>query len=171
MFVGLGRVGLGITGLDQVKESRTTEVEQILDLGFGKCKLQVQVPQKGTIQDPIDLVGKNVVTSFVQLTRAYFEQLEMETGREGAKGSTNIQFVGGSVEAACALGVADGIVDLVGQLNIYIYIYMSLCSCFGSGMNAWWSVSAVEKRGGEREGITCKVLTTHFLLLSRARIR
>ena len=116
MFVGLGRVDLGITGHDQVKESRTTEVEQILDLGFGKCKLQVQVPQKGAISDPSDLVGKNVVTSFVQLTREYFEKLEVDTGREEAKGSTKIQYVGGSVEAACALGVADGIVDLVGQL-------------------------------------------------------
>ena len=123
VFVGLGRVDLGITGIDQVKESRTTEVEQILDLGFGKCKLQVQAPQKGTIQDPSDLIGKNVVTSFVYLTRAYFEKLEMDTGREEAKGSTNIQYVGGSVEAACALGVADGIVDLVGQL----YIFTCLC--------------------------------------------
>lgn len=114
--MGLGRVDLGITGHDQVKESRTTEVEQILDLGFGKCKLQVQVPQKGAISDPSDLVGKNVVTSFVQLTREYFEKLEVDTGREEAKGSTKIQYVGGSVEAACALGVADGIVDLVGQL-------------------------------------------------------
>jgi len=113
VFVGLGRVDLGITGHDQVKESRTTGVEQILDLDFGKCKLQVQVPQDGAINDPRDLVGKNIVTSFVQLTREYFEKLEVDTGREEAKGSTKIQYVGGSVEAACALGVADGIIDLV----------------------------------------------------------
>jgi len=113
VFVGEGRVDLGITGHDQVKESRMTEVEQILDLGFGKCKLQVQVPQKGSIVDPRDLVGKNVVTSFVGLTREYFEKLELEAGGEEKKGSTKIKYVGGSVEAACALGVADGIVDLV----------------------------------------------------------
>lgn len=115
MFVGEGRVDLGITGLDQVRESRTTEVEQILDLGFGKCKLQVQVPEKGTIHDPKDLVGKNIVTSFVELTREYFENLELEKGGEACKGTTKIKYVGGSVEAACALGVADGIVDLVGE--------------------------------------------------------
>lgn len=113
VFVGEGRVGLGITGHDQVRESRTTEVEQILDLGFGKCKLQVQVPEKGNIQDPKDLVGRNVVTSFVSLTREYFEKLEVEMGGEERRGATKIKYVGGSVEAACALGVADGIVDLV----------------------------------------------------------
>ena len=32
-----------------------------------------------------------------------------------AKLKTRIKYVGGSVEAACALGVADGIVDLVGE--------------------------------------------------------
>ncbi|KAF8436107.1 ATP phosphoribosyltransferase-domain-containing protein [Terfezia claveryi] len=104
VFVGEGRVDLRITGHDQVRESCTTEVEQILDLGFGKCKLQVQVPEMGDIQDPKDLVGQNIVTSFVSLTREYFEKLEV---------ATKIKYVGGSVEAACALGVADGIVDLV----------------------------------------------------------
>jgi len=111
-FVGEGRVDLGITGHDQVKESRTTEVEQILDLGFGKCSLQVQVPEKGEYTEPIQLVGKNIVTSFTELATEYFGALERQVG-EHAIGTTKIKYVGGSVEAACALGVADGIVDLV----------------------------------------------------------
>lgn len=105
-------------------------LEEILDLGFGKCKLQVQVPENGNIERPEQLVGRNVVTSFVGLTEQYFRQLEREedakrgvsadgemrwTGEE-AKLRTRIKFVGGSVEAACALGVADGVVDLVGEL-------------------------------------------------------
>jgi ATP phosphoribosyltransferase len=117
-FVGEGRVALGITGHDQVRESETTEVEQILDLGFGKCKLQVQVPEKGEFSDPSMLVGKNIVTSFTQLTKKFFTKLEEEAEAKGQKnvvGSTKIKYVGGSVEAACALGVADGIVDLVGE--------------------------------------------------------
>ena len=105
-------------------------LEEILDLGFGKCKLQVQVPEHGDIDRPEQLVGKNVVTSFVGLTEQYFRQLEREedakrgvsadgemrwTGEEAIL-KTKIKFVGGSVEAACALGVADGVVDLVGEL-------------------------------------------------------
>ncbi|KAI9739578.1 MAG: ATP phosphoribosyltransferase (ATP-PRTase) (ATP-PRT) [Cirrosporium novae-zelandiae] len=115
-FVGEGRVDLGITGRDVIAEHETlspstptTGVEEILDLGFGKCKLQVQVPEKGDCKTAGELVGRNIVTSFTGLTEKYF------TGLEGAqdKSKTRIKYVGGSVEAACALGVADGIVDLV----------------------------------------------------------
>ncbi len=91
----------------------------MLDLGFGSCALKVQVPEKGQISDSRDLVGKNVVTSFVGLTEKYFARLEGQeiSNREVPVRSvlkTKIKYVGGSVEAACALGVADGIVDLVG---------------------------------------------------------
>ncbi|KAL9100809.1 MAG: hypothetical protein Q9163_003857 [Psora crenata] len=156
-FVGEGRVDLGITGGDQVAEhdailamNRSTGdemaenegVEQILDLGFGNCKLQVQVPEKGEVSLVEGLVGTNIVTSFVGLTQQYFQKIEEKQGRGGEeqkkeKGGamvngdsvaepiamgmakhklrTRIKYVGGSVEAACALGVADGIVDLVGM--------------------------------------------------------
>lgn len=130
-FVGEGRVDLGITGQDQVAEhdassppTESSGVEEILNLEFGGCKLQVQVPEKGGIERPEQLVGKNIVTSFTHLTEVYFRKLEQEAqgsnghsnGESGqGKLRTNIKFVGGSVEAACALGVADGIVDLVGK--------------------------------------------------------
>ncbi|KAF1982376.1 ATP phosphoribosyltransferas-like protein [Aulographum hederae CBS 113979] len=127
-FVGEGRVDLGITGRDQVAEHEvvvppTAEsgVDEVLDLDFGRCNLQVQVPEKGTITKPEELIGKNVVTSFTNLAESYFRKLEAEQegGEAVANGSgkpklkTNIKYIGGSVEAACALGVADGIVDLV----------------------------------------------------------
>ncbi|KAF1845825.1 ATP phosphoribosyltransferase [Cucurbitaria berberidis CBS 394.84] len=126
-FVGEGRVDLGITGRDQVAEhecvvppSATTGVEEVLDLEFGKCALQVQVPAKGDLATPEDLIGKNVVTSFTNLAEQYFRRLEAEQAGTPAgevngdtKLKTVIKYVGGSVEAACALGVADGIVDLV----------------------------------------------------------
>lgn len=96
----------------------------MLDLGFGRCKLQVQVPEKGTITDARQLIGKNVVTSFTGLAEKFFAQLEAEAEEDAGdktkdtssrrKLKTKIKYVGGSVEAACALGVADGIVDLVG---------------------------------------------------------
>ena len=140
-FVGEGRVDLGITGQDQVDEhdagvkalarqtassGTSTPVEDpalkgcesVLDLGFGACKLQVQVPVKGEYKEPKDLIGKNIGTSFVHLAAEYFKRMEDE--QDAAKGAapskklrTNIIELSGSVEAACALGVADGIVDLV----------------------------------------------------------
>ena len=131
-FIGEGRVDLGITGRDQVAEheastphTETTGVLEIMDLGFGTCKLQVQVPEKGDIDRPEQLIGRNIVTSFTQLAEQYFRNLESQqkstgqaNGTSGTKLRTHIKFVGGSVEAACALGVADGIVDLVGTLRL-----------------------------------------------------
>ena len=128
-FVGEGRVDLGITGRDQVAEhdvvqppTETTGVEEIMDLEFGRCKLQIQVPEKGSIENPEQLVGRNVVTSFTNLSKKYFTHLEAAAdGEKEVNGiskkplRTNIKYVGGSVEAACALGIADGIVDLVGK--------------------------------------------------------
>jgi len=128
-FVGEGRVALGITGRDQVAEYETNSpptpdsgVEEVLDLGFGKCSLKVQVPVNGPYKEPKDLIGKKIVTSFMGLTERYFAELE---GMEIPNGSshedvqlrkklkTKLRYVGGSVEATCTLGVADGIIDLV----------------------------------------------------------
>jgi ATP phosphoribosyltransferase len=128
-FVGEGRVDIGITGRDQVAEHEavvpptdTTGVDEVLDLEFGRCKLQVQVPEKGAMTRPEELIGKNVVTSFTNLSERYFKELEAKftentlvNGNAKAGLRTHVKYVGGSVEAACALGVADGIVDLVGQ--------------------------------------------------------
>jgi ATP phosphoribosyltransferase len=117
-FVGEGKVSLGITGRDQVLEheaavppTATTGVDEVLDLGYGRCRLQVQVPAKGPLKEAKELLGRTVVTSFTNLAAQYFQQLSEENKEAG---KTTIKYVGGSVEAACALGVADGIVDLVG---------------------------------------------------------
>ncbi|KAK7680073.1 ATP phosphoribosyltransferase (ATP-PRTase) (ATP-PRT) [Cerrena zonata] len=92
IFVGDGNCDLGITGLDQIKEADMFDsIEDLLDLNFGKCKLQIQVPAAGDIKKP--------------------EQLIAAQNKSSEK--TSIRYVGGSVEASCALGVADAIVDLV----------------------------------------------------------
>ncbi|KAI4244575.1 MAG: hypothetical protein L6R42_010428, partial [Xanthoria sp. 1 TBL-2021] len=98
-----------------------TGAEEVLDLGFGYCQLQVQVPKNGPYKEPKDLIGRNISTSFAGLSKKYFEALEAQQygGATNGNGTTSkqlrtkIKYLGGSVEAACALGVADGIVDLV----------------------------------------------------------
>ncbi|CAD6502306.1 BgTH12-02541 [Blumeria graminis f. sp. triticale] len=140
-FVGEGRVSLGITGQDTVAEHASSLLkqrkirqeslnvsqsdyddgfgcEEIMDLGFGTCKLQVQVPEKGEYVKSSDLIGKNIGTSFVHLAEDYFLKLESEATEKDEKDpksslKTKIIELSGSVEAACALGVADGIIDLV----------------------------------------------------------
>lgn len=78
-----------------------------MPLGFGKCKLQVQVPVTGPIQSVEELSGKRIATSFEVLAQELFQQVDAKSG-DGSK-KTSVEYVGGSVEAACALGMADGI--------------------------------------------------------------
>lgn len=109
VFVGEGNCDLGITGLDQIMEADMFDsINDLLDLNFGSCKLQIQVPAEGGITDPKQLIGKKIVSSFTKLATDYFQNLEKSTEM-----TTHIRYVGGSVEASCALGVADAIVDLV----------------------------------------------------------
>jgi ATP phosphoribosyltransferase len=111
-FVAEGNVSLGITGKDMVAESGVADLlVELQPLGFGKCKLQVQVPTWSSIKTVEDLVGKKVVTSFENVAGQYFAKLDKE---RQSQNPTTIEYIGGSVEAACALGLADGIVDLVG---------------------------------------------------------
>lgn len=164
-FVGEGRVDLGITGRDQVAEheaivppTATTGVEELMDLEFGRCKLQVQVPENGSIQTPEQLVGKNIVTSFTNLSEQYFRDLEQKAAPGAANGEsgpaklrTSIKFVGGSVEAACALGVADGIVDLVGKSK---HLLRNV-GMYSDGFCRVWRDDARSRPQGNRHG--CRV--------------
>jgi ATP phosphoribosyltransferase len=106
-YVGEGNVDIGITGIDVVEESNV-EVERVMELGFGKCRLCVQAPVANNITDPAQLSGGRIVTSFPYLTQKYFKSFD------DAKGvTTKVTEVSGSVEAACGLGLADAVVDLV----------------------------------------------------------
>ncbi|SAM04784.1 hypothetical protein [Absidia glauca] len=108
-YVAEGNVDLGITGQDMVEENEVTEkITQLMSLGFGQCRLCVQVPVKGEHQTLESLCGKRIVTSFDAFARKVFEPLDAKYGKK-----TTINYVSGSVEAACALGLADGIIDLV----------------------------------------------------------
>lgn len=53
-----------------------------------------------------------MVTSYTTLAREYFRKLDLKLGlidEHGEGNGTHVDYVGGSVEAACALGLADGI--------------------------------------------------------------
>jgi ATP phosphoribosyltransferase len=106
-FVGEGNVDLGITGFDVVQESMV-QVDKIMDLGFGKCKLSVQAPVVDKYQSVEALAGKRIVTSFPNVSSAFFKDYDEKLGVK-----TSVNYVSGSVEAACGLGLADAVVDLV----------------------------------------------------------
>ncbi len=103
-FVADGAAEFGITGRDLVEESHRSEVRELLDLGFGRCRLIVGVRDESEIKEPSQLVaGTRVATSFPNLAGRFFQSLEIPI---------QVVAVSGAAEIAPHLGVADVIVDL-----------------------------------------------------------
>jgi ATP phosphoribosyltransferase len=121
--VGKGSIDLGITGQDTILEAKMqNHTTELLQLGFGKCALRLQVPVKSAYKSAADLVGKRIVTSFEVLAGEWFKELDRKTGVSAdSEEATKVEYVGGSVEAACALGLADGI----GEVSIIINSWVS----------------------------------------------
>lgn len=103
-FVADGAAEFGITGRDLVEESDRPEVSELLDLGFGRCRLIVAVRDENAVEDPAQLPeGSRVATSFPGLARRYFDGLGIPI---------RLVPVSGAAEIAPHLGVAEVIVDL-----------------------------------------------------------
>lgn len=103
-FVADGAADLGVTGADLVAE-RGRDVVEVLDLGFGRCRVAVAVPDESGIRHPADIPpGSRIATSFPGITRTFFKAMDVPI---------EIAPVSGATEIAPHLGVADVIVDLV----------------------------------------------------------
>jgi ATP phosphoribosyltransferase len=62
-LVSGGTADLGITGLDLVRE-RGAEVMELLDLGVGRARLVVAVPEESRVKGLRDLAGARIATEF-----------------------------------------------------------------------------------------------------------
>ncbi|KAG8794551.1 ATP phosphoribosyltransferase (ATP-PRTase) (ATP-PRT) [Ceratobasidium sp. 428] len=128
-FVGESNVDIGITGQDVIFESNMqNSIEEILPLGFGRCKLQVQVPMDSGIKREEELAGKRIATSFEVVVGNHFDKIDKQMGTK-----TRLEHIGGSVETACTLGLADGIVDLVGTVPLFFSSEPELTTALESG--------------------------------------
>ena len=103
-FVHSGSVDMGITGWDIVLET-DLEVEKMLDLDYGRCRLSVAAPEAAGYRSAMDIPdGAKVATSFPHMAGKFFEGLDKKV---------DIITVSGAAEVTPHLGVADVIVDLV----------------------------------------------------------
>jgi ATP phosphoribosyltransferase len=103
-FVADGAADLGVTGSDLVEESGRS-VRELLDLGFGRCRLVLAVKDESPVTTPSDLPpGTRIATSFPNIAGRFFS----ETGIP-----ITLVPVSGACEITPHIGVADGIVDLV----------------------------------------------------------
>lgn len=103
-FVHSGSVDIGITGQDQIADAGV-DVEEILPLEFGHCRLSVAVPESYPYRRVEDIPdGSRVATSFVNITKKFFESV----GK-----NVDVIRVSGAAEIMPYMNVSDFIVDLV----------------------------------------------------------
>ncbi|EPX62024.1 ATP phosphoribosyltransferase [Cystobacter fuscus DSM 2262] len=102
-FVADGAADAGVTGWDLVCESGR-ELEMLMDLEFGRCRLVVAAREESGIQKLEDIQsGVRVASSFTRITQEFF-------AKRGQ--SVKVVPVSGATEIAPHLGIADIIVDL-----------------------------------------------------------
>ncbi|ERH02624.1 MAG: ATP phosphoribosyltransferase [Halonotius sp. J07HN6] len=101
-YVADGAAAVGITGLDQERESGT-DLDELVDLEFGQCRLVLAAPEDGAISEPAQLAGKTVATEFPRITREYFDEQGIDT---------EIVEVTGATELTPHVEMADAIVDI-----------------------------------------------------------
>ena len=105
-YVEAGAAELGITGKDVLLEQRDRAVYELLDLGYGACRM-VLAGRRGDErlgESERRLGAIRIATKYPRTAERHFE----ETGRQA-----EVIEVKGSVELAPLVGLADGIVDLV----------------------------------------------------------
>ncbi len=105
-YVEHGAADVGITGRDVLAEQSDRDVYELLDLGFGGCRMIVAVHEDGDpLAESLRRLGRvRIATKYPRIAARHFA----DTGRQA-----EIVEVKGSVEIAPLTGLADGIVDLV----------------------------------------------------------
>lgn len=104
VYVGSGRLELGITGRDLAADSRA-EVDELLQLGFGHSTFRYAGPQ-GAGWTTEKLAGARIATSYPNIVRRDLEDRGIEA---------EVIRLDGAVEISIQLGVADCIADVVGS--------------------------------------------------------
>lgn len=106
-----GACDLGIVGRNVVAEGEagkadgdTVALQILRDLGFGRCRMSIALPQACAYAGAETLQGLRIATSYPVLLRAWLRERGV---------NAEVVTLSGSVEIAPRLGTADAICDLV----------------------------------------------------------
>ena len=102
-YVEDGTADLGILGENVVGESARA-IDIVKKLGFAKCRLSLAIPKHEEYEGPSFFQDKKIATSYPHLLQQFLTGKGVEA---------DIHQISGSVEIAPAIGLADGICDLV----------------------------------------------------------
>lgn len=102
-YVENGVADLGIVGQNEVYE-KSDNVNELKELGFGKCRISLAVRNKFDYNTVQDLDGLEIATSYPIILQKYLDE-------QGVK--AKIHEISGSVEIAPSIGLADAVCDIV----------------------------------------------------------
>jgi len=104
VYVAYGRAQLGVVGYDMLREHQLP-VSQLLDLGFGECRMAVAVKQESGYRSSAELPAHcRVASKFTRCAQAHFAAMDLPV---------EVIHLTGSVELGPLTGISEAIVDLV----------------------------------------------------------
>ncbi|MDR0725700.1 MAG: ATP phosphoribosyltransferase [Prevotellaceae bacterium] len=102
-YVEQGVADVGILGENEVWEKKK-DVLTVEKLGFAGCRMSLAIPKDEEYTDLSFFDNKKVATSYPSILRDFFAEKNI---------SVEIEEIGGSVEIAPSIGLADAIFDIV----------------------------------------------------------
>ena len=102
-YVEQGVADIGILGENEVWE-KDKDVKIVEKLGFSNCRLSLAIPREEVYTGLDYFRGKRIATSYPKILGKFFQEKGIEV---------KIEELGGSVEIATGIGLADGIFDIV----------------------------------------------------------
>lgn len=102
-YVSDGVADIGIVG-ENVLVEYGCAVDEVLKLGFSKCRLSIGIPKDVEYRGISDLEGKKIATSYPNILGEYLK-------KQGV--NADIHEISGSVEIAPSIGLADAVCDIV----------------------------------------------------------
>ena len=102
-YVEQGVADIGILGENEVWEKQK-DVTTVEKLGFANCKLSLAIPRDEKYTGLTYFNNKKIATSYPKILKKFFDEKNI---------SVEIEEIGGSVEIATGIGLADAIFDIV----------------------------------------------------------
>lgn len=98
-----GIADIGIVG-DNVVLETASDIEKVMPLGFGKCRMSIAIPKHEEYKDLSSLKGKRIATSYDHILRNYLNKNDVKA---------EIHKISGSVEIAPGINMSEAIFDIV----------------------------------------------------------
>ena len=102
-YVQDGVADIGIVGGNVLVESNK-QVDEVMKMGFGKCRLSLAVPRTMEYHSINDLANSSIATSYPRILQNYLDTKNVKA---------DIHVISGSVEIAPSIGLATAICDIV----------------------------------------------------------